>query len=199
MKKTDTPELNRIRELRDAMTGDVAPITNEHIYECPQPYIEWLIDFLILTHIARRGKLLHIDTICKKLKRYGSDGIVAINTFDTIILAGLNQEFNLELKKRNFNANFMCIDTYNYLYQKALDDNISNKRLKHINNFAKKFHNSIVYADNVSYGPNTLAHRGKPKGYRIPTKRHSFRQQQQNFRLQQEIIHSKQTQQELPF
>ena len=93
----------------------------------------------------------------------------------------------------------MCIDTYNYLYQKALDDNISNKRLKHINNFAKKFHNSIVYADNVSYGPNTLAHRGKPKGYRIPTKRHSFRQQQQNFRLQQEIIHSKQTQQELPF
>jgi len=199
MKKTDTPELNRIRELRDAMTGDVAPITNEHIYECPQPYIEWLIDFLILTHIARRGKLLHIDTICKKLKRYGSDGIVAINTFNTVISAGLNQEFNWELKKHNLNAKFMCIDTYNYLYQKALDDNISNKRLKHINNFAKKFHNSIVYADNVSYGPNTLAHRGKPRNYRIPTKRHTFKRQQQEYKLQQEIIRSKQTQPELPF
>lgn len=201
MKKTDTPELNRIRELRDAMTGDVAPITNEHIYECPQPYIEWLIDFLILTHIARRGKLLHIDTICKKLKRYGSDGIVAINTFDTVISAGLNQEFNWELKKHNLNAKFMCIDTYRNIYEKIIDpdDDMSVKRLVHISNFAKKFHNSIVYADNVSYGPNTLAHRGKPRNYRIPTKRHTFKRNQQEYRLQQEIIHSKQTQQELPF
>lgn len=200
MKKTDTPELNRIRELRDAMTGDVAPITNEHIYECPQPYIEWLIDFLILTHIARRGKLLHIDTICKNLKRYGSDGIVAINTFDTIIQAGFNPELNLQLKKRHFDAKFMDIDTYRDIYEKILDldNDMSVKRLVHISNFAKKFHKSIIYADNVSYGP-TLEHRKKNKGYKQPTKRHTFKRQQQEYKLQQEIIRLKQTQRELPF
>ncbi len=199
MKKTNTPELNRIRKLRDAMTGDTAPITTQTIFYWPQPYIEWLIDFLILTHIARRGKLLHIDTICKKLKRYGTDGDVAINTFDAVISAGFIQELNLGLKRRNFDAIFMCIDTYNNIYQKALDNDISTKRLGHINNFAKKFHHSIIYMPNVDYGPLLLAHRGKPKNYKTPTRRHKFRQQQQNIRLQQEIIHSKQMQQELPF
>lgn len=199
MKKTNTPELNRIRKLRDATTGDTAPITTQTIFYWPQPYIEWLIDFLILTHIARRGKLLHIDTICKKLKRYGPDGSVAINTFDAVISAGLNPELNLQLKKHNFNAKFMCIDTYNNIYQEALDNDISTKRLGHINNFAKKFHKSIIYANDVAYAPGLLETKQHPKGYRIPTKRHTFKRNQQEYRLQQEIIHSKQTQQELPF
>jgi len=197
VKNTSKPELNRIRNLRDAKTGDIAPITEDHIYALPEIYIEWLINFLILTHIARRGKLLHIDTICKKLKRYGSDGQVAIKTFTTIISCGYSQDLNQQLKKRHFNAKFMDIDIYYDLYfQMAQDYHITNNRHKKINNFAKKFHNSIVYADNVRYGPNLLAHKEKPRNYKKPTKRHAFKRKQRE--LRQALIRS-QIQRESPF
>ena len=196
MKNINRPELNHIRNLRDAKTGDIAPITEDHIYALPEIYIEWLIDFLILTHIARRGKLLHIDTICNKLKRYASDGQVAIKIFATIISCGYSHDFNQQLKKRHFNAKFMDIDTYYDLFQMAQDYHLTDKHHKKINNFAKKFHISIVYADNVRYTPNLLARKEKPRNYKKPTKRHAFKRKQDE--LQQALIQS-QIRQELPF
>jgi hypothetical protein len=135
-------------------------------YEKSQQIIraKWAARFLIITNIARRGKLLHPDTAVRKLKKYGDNGKYVIDMIGTPVLPMVfNSEPYLARELYNsFHVTLMDTSLLQYLLTKIRnleyifpdDDEYRKKQIKHYKNFIKKFHKSVIeYQNTLSREP----------------------------------------------
>lgn len=123
----------------------------------------WFVKFLIATNIARRGHLLHIDTMLKKLQKYGSDGEHAINVYDECVSV-----YDLQKKLAPYGITIMSENLYKEYFETCTFQwrEYSRSRLAHFESFMKQFHTSA--------GKRST----KPKGYKIPTQRFNVTKRQ---------------------
>ena len=122
---------------------------------------EWFIKFLVVTNIARRKHLLHIDTMLKKIAKYGSDGEYAATVYADIPWNIMEQKFT------NYGITIMHSRLYEEVLDKTIFGNIGATRYNRLCNFEKKFH--------ISAGKRPK----QPYRYKEPTKRHTFKRTKQ--------------------
>ena len=140
----------------------------------------WFVKFLIATNIARRRHLLHIDTMLKKLQKYGSDGEHAINVYDECVSV-----YDLQKKLAPYGITIMSKNLYEEYFEKGTFQwrEYSRSRLAHFESFMKKFHTSAGKS------------RPEPKGYKIQTKRFNVTKQQ----LRKLMLEQSRQKDDLPF
>ena len=134
-------------------------------YEKPLQIIlaKWAARFLIVTNIARKGKLLHPDTAVRKLKKYGDNGKYVIDMIKKPVFPIVfNSEPYLARELYNsFHVTLMDTSLLQHLLTKIRniehifpdDDEYRKKQIQHYKNFIKKFHKSVI-----EYQKNTLSH-----------------------------------------
>lgn len=141
-KEQQTKRMNYLSEqlmrLTEQMCQEAAGKTNAEIEQimktftnkCEPFFAESHADFLIANHIARRGKPLHSDTALKKLAKMSSSASIEHNLY-----------YFLRVK---YGVTLMNANTYNDVVENIRKYDLDERKLKHWQNFANKFHTAVI-------------------------------------------------------
>lgn len=107
-------------------------------------HAKWAALFLIATHIARRGKVLHADTAIKKLQKYGDDGKKIIDMINTPVVYQIanSEPFLTSVLYKHYGITLLDSNAYDYL--NYMIDVADGKRLQKSQALLKKFHKNFV-------------------------------------------------------
>ena len=105
---------------------------------------KWAALFLVATHIARRGKILHADTAAKKLKQYGKDGEKIIDILNTPVVQQIanSEPFLARALHKYYGITLMDRNLYDYLNH--LVNFADGKRLQKSHALLNQFHKKFV-------------------------------------------------------
>ncbi|MBP5485486.1 MAG: hypothetical protein J6Y07_02155 [Alphaproteobacteria bacterium] len=107
-------------------------------------HARWAALFLVATHIARRGKILHADTAIKKLQQYGNDGEKIIDMINTPVVRQIanSEPFLSHALYKYYDITLLDSNLYNYLGN--LTTTADGKRLQKSYALLNKFHKKFV-------------------------------------------------------
>ena len=141
------------KESKGKSDSEIEKILKEFSNVCKPLFAELHADFLVSNNIAQRGKLLHADTALKKLEKMRGSMKAKAVKWD-IKDANVTDLSSSESTKHNlyyflrikYGVTLMNVNTYNWCIEKIKEyQRRGNKRqLKHWENFARKFHNTII-------------------------------------------------------
>lgn len=162
-KEKQTKRMNYLGEqlmhLTEQMCQEAAGRTNAEIEQimktftnkCKPFFAESHADFLIANHIARRGKPLHSDTALKKLaKMRGSVCATIIGwKIEDAVVAKLSSSASIEhnlyyFLRVKYGVTLMNANTYNDVVENIRKYDWDERKLKHWQNFANKFHTAVI-------------------------------------------------------
>ena len=129
---------------------EIERILKEFVNTCKPFFAEIHADFLIANNIARRGKPLHPDTALKKLAKMRGSMMAKTVEWDinSSVVVDLSSSESIEhnlyyFLRIKYGVTLMGTNTYNYCMKKIKECQ-KERQLKHWQNFAKKFHATVI-------------------------------------------------------